>query len=437
MQLLLPSWHACPGCGEHSQHRRRRCGRCSLRARLSKLLDDGTGQTHPQLRALHEHLAGHERPDTVLAWLNKDTTSAILGELAAGQRALTHTGLDELPDSKPLRHLRSVLVATGALPARDEHLARLEQWITGTLAERDDPEQRALLHSYAIWHMLHRLRRRNNTNHATHIQTVVVQQHLRAAITLLDWLTARDRTLATAGQHDLDAWLTSEHTKHRREAGHFVRWAKRQKLTRLEFAAIRWDGPTRLVDTEARWAQARRLLHEPGIDTADRVAGLLVLLYAQWPAATSRLTLDHVHTDEHQVLLRLGREPVLLPEPLATHTRELVASRHGHASLGDQGSSRWLFPGGRPDRPISAEQLGERLRQLGLRPGQDRSTALFGLATELPAAMLARLLGIHISVAVAWQRASSGDWTNYAAAYSRRAPTPTQPSPLPVAETRE
>lgn len=423
------SWHVCPGCGEHSHHRRRRCGRCSLRARLSKLLDDGTGQIHPQLRALHEHLAGHERPDTVLGWLNKDTASAILGELAAGQPGLTHAGLDELPDSKPLRHLRSVLVATGVLPTRDEHLARLEQWLTVTLAERGDPEQRALLHSYAIWHLLHRLRRRNNTKHATHGQAVVVQQHLRAAITLLDWLTARDRTLATAGQNDLDAWLTSEHIKHRREAGHFVRWAKRQKLTSLEFAAIRWDGPTRLIDTEARWAQARRLLHEPSIDTGDRVAGLLVLLYAQWPAAISRLTLDHVHTDEHQVLLRLGREPILLPEPLAAHTRELVASRHGHAALGDQGTSRWLFPGGRPDRPISAEHLGERLRQLGLRPGQDRSTALFGLTTELPAAMLARLLGIHISVAVAWQRASSGDWTNYAADYSRRAPTPPSRDP--------
>jgi hypothetical protein len=45
--------------------------------------------------------------------------------------------------------------------------------------------------------------------------------------------------------------------------------------------------------------------------------------------------------------------------------------------------------------------------------------ALIG-ATELPAALLARLLGIHISVAVAWQRASSGDWTAYAADYSRR-----------------
>jgi hypothetical protein len=79
-----------------------------------------------------------------------------------------------------------------------------------------------------------------------------------------------------------------------------------------------------------------------------------------------------------------------------------------------------LFPGGQPGRPISAYQLAERLRQLGLHPGQSRSTALFQLATDLPAARLARMLGIHISVAVAWQRASSGDWTTYAAEVSRR-----------------
>jgi hypothetical protein len=34
-----------------------------------------------------------------------------------------------------------------------------------------------------------------------------------------------------------------------------------------------------------------------------------------------------------------------------------------------------------------------------------RSAALFQLATDLPAAVLARMPGIHITVAVAWQRA--------------------------------
>lgn len=56
--------------------------------------------------------------------------------------------------------------------------------------------------------------------------------------------------------------------------------------------------------------------------------------------------------------------------------------------------------------------------QFAPRPGQASSPDLFGLAAEL----LARLLGIHISaaVAVAWQqRASAGDWAAYAADYSR------------------
>ena len=428
-------WHLCPGCGAHSQLRSRRCARCALRQRLAELLRDDTGQIHPRLQTLHDNLTDHDRPETVLVWLNKDTATAILGELAAGHRALTHAALDELPDSKPVRHLRSVLVATAALPPRDEHLIRLEQWITRTITERTDPDERQLLQRYAIWHALHRLRRRNNGRHATYGQAAAVQHHVRAATTLLDWFAAHDLELATARQGDLDTWLTTENGKHRREAGNFVRWARRHQLTSLDFAATKWDGPSGVIDTEGRWQQARRLLHDQNIQPEDRVAALLVLLYAQWPAVISRLTLDHVHDDEHDVRLRLGREPIVLPQPLAELVRQLVAFRRGHATLGDQGTSRWLFPGGQPGRPISAAHLSERLRQVGLRPSQARSTALFGLATELPAALLARLLGIHISVAVAWQRASSGDWTNYAADYSRRQPALTGPVE-PVAEDR-
>jgi hypothetical protein len=35
--------------------------------------------------------------------------------------------------------------------------------------------------------------------------------------------------------------------------------------------------------------------------------------------------------------------------------------------------------------------------------------------------VLAKMLGVNIAVAVAWQRASGGDWTAYAAEISRRA----------------
>ena len=59
--------------------------------------------------------------------------------------------------------------------------------------------------------------------------------------------------------------------------------------------------------------------------------------------------------------------------------------------------------------------------------GPARPAALFQLATELPAALLARMLGIHIAVAVAWQRASAGDWTSYAADIAHRPNHPTPP----------
>ena len=417
-------WRSCPGCGQAGRITAGRCMTCQLRKQLRDLLGSPDGTIRPGLQSLHDNLAGYERPATVLGWLRKSTAAAILRELGAGQRPLTHAALDELPDGKPLRHLRAVLVATGALPPRDEHTARLERWISRSLAERPDPGQRQLLHRYAVWHVVRRLRGRLGGANATHGQVLAAQRNIKAAIALLDWLTARDLTLVTARQGDLEEWLAGAQPTHRTDAGNFVRWARRHKLTRMDFAAIRWGGPSAVIDTEARWQQARRLLHDDSLKPEDRLAGLLVLLYAQRATAISRLTLGHVQAANGQVRIRLGREPVVLPEPLDTLALTLTATRRGHAAIGGQGTSPWLFPGGQPGQPISSFQLTERLRQLGIRSGQSRSAALFQLATDLPAAVLARLLGIHISVAVGWQRASAGDWAAYAAEVSRRARQP-------------
>ena len=119
----------------------------------------------------------------------------------------------------------------------------------------------------------------------------------------------------------------------------------------------------------------------------------------------------------------------MLPEPIAALARQLVQARQGHAVIGDHGRSPWLFPGGQPGRPISAARMTERLCELGIRSGQARSTALFQLATDLPAAIIARMLGVHISVATAWQGASAGDWATYAAEVSRRTPKTTRVRP--------
>lgn len=181
-------------------------------------------------------------------------------------------------------------------------------------------------------------------------------------------------------------------------------------------------GPTRPLDDQHRWDIARRLLHDDTIKAEDRLAGLLVLLYAQTLAAISRMTIVDLETSNDAVRLHLGSSPINLPHPVDELARTVAEKRKGHATIGALTPSLWLFPGGQPGRPISTGQLVERLNKLGIRPGADRSTALFQLATEIPAAILARTLGIHTDVAVAWQRLSAGDWTNYAAEISRRSP---------------
>ncbi|MCW2941743.1 MAG: sle [Actinomycetia bacterium] len=98
----------------------------------------------------------------------------------------------------------------------------------------------------------------------------------------------------------------------------------------------------------------------------------------------------------------------------------LVATRRASTIINNPAATSWLFPGRRHGHPLTPSYLGGRLKKIGIQPGLARSTALFTLATELPAAILARMLGLHIKVAVAWQHASTGDWMTYAADVGRR-----------------
>ncbi|MEV8598771.1 site-specific integrase [Streptomyces griseoviridis] len=410
-------WRPCPACGQAERLQAPGpCPHCTLKQRLHELLADDTGAIPTKLQAL----AGTERAATAMRWLSGGIVSTVLSDLGSGRRPLTHEALDELPEGKVVEHIRSVLVATGTLPRRDEQMARLERHVKDLVTSHTTAEGRRILHRYATWHLLRRLRRRSRGKETTHNQLQVARQHLRAAVYLLNWLGDQNLTLATCQQTDLERWMTSDDVRHRQEAGHFVRWALSQKIARdLTFPAERWNGPSQPMDDEARWHTARRLLHDDTLKSEDRLAGLLLLLYAQWPATISRLTVEQIEETDGAVRIRLGAVPVELPAPVAELALQQVAARRSHAVLG-RTDSRWLFPGGQPGRPISAWAMGERLRKLGIRLAQARSTALFQLATDLPAAVLARTLGIDITVAVKWQRAAAGDWAAYAAEVSRR-----------------
>jgi uncharacterized protein YidB (DUF937 family) len=415
-----PAWAGCPVCSDPGHPNPGQCARCLIDRRLDELMGPCAGSLPPGLQALRRELATAEYPGTAMLWLTSPSIAPVLAGLAAGRIPLTHQALDGLPPSRALAHLRQTLVAVGALPGRDEEMIRLEAFLAGLIQSQPDTERRRLLHRYLIWHLVRRLRSRNQGRPVTWQQSRMIRRLARGAVAFLDWLDAHDLTLGSCRQADLDRWLADEHAGYREQAGRLIRWARASNLTTGHLAAARWNGPAQLIDHQHRWDTARRLLHDGTVKPEDRLAGLLVLLYAQGATAISQMTTGQIQAGDGGVRLRLGRVPIHLPEPVATIARTVLANRKGHATIGARQPSPWLFPGGQPGRPISTAQLTSRLNDLGIRPGQDRSTALFQLAAEIPAAILARTLAISTSAAVTWQRHAAGDWITYAADVSHR-----------------
>jgi hypothetical protein len=276
-----------------------------------------------------------------------------------------------------------------------------------------DAEDRRVLRSFATWHVLHRLRASQIQRQVTANVYYRCRAELAATARFLAGLRRQGRDLATCRQSDIDQATSRPSTMNLLS---FLRWATCQKhLPELRLPKPPPDQPRHFTDGEDHWTVARRLLHEQSISTADRVSGLLVLLYAQMPARIVRLTVNDITDRNSWPQLRLGRGAITLPEPLAELACRLPEREPDGIAASLAVDSPWLFPGRGPSTPMHPANMGRRLAALGIDPRSDRNTALLQLATELPVPVIADLLGIHIVTADRWAQAASVGWTTYAA----------------------
>ncbi|MGQ4516592.1 hypothetical protein [Streptomyces sp. DW26H14] len=399
------------------------CERCAAPRQLRAFLTGPDGIMRPELEPVVTALAA-STPSSLLIWLRHDRPRQLLSELAEGTGPVTHQALDQLPQSKSLRHLRAALVSTGVLPERDELLIRFEQWISRVLEEVEDPAERKVMKSFTTWFYLRRLRIRSARRRLlSSVHYNWLRYEVRSAVRLLAWLRSHGTTLATCTQSDIDQWLSSRQPG-RHAVRNFLVWAVDHGHARNVTAPTHTSsrGQTMLPEVDQRWDLSRRLLHDTTLATVDRVAGCLVLLYGQTCTRIAALTTSHVTKTDQGVQLMLGTRPLDTPEPLASLILELVRTRQGYAVVGHTDSNPWLFPGGRPGRPMDGVTLMARLNRLGIPTRAGRNTALMELAGELPAVVLSRLLGIHLNTATLWSQEAGNTRPGYAAEVARRAP---------------
>lgn len=332
----------CSVCGDTALGRRTTadgrpmCFRCQACRRVDAALTGPEGTIPETLWPVRDAIVHADNPRSVLSNFTQDKAMVLLTAIARGERPLSHDALDEHAGRSSVEYLRSLLVAAAALPARDEHLQRLQRFATALLDTVDNAADRRLLAAFCRWHLLARLRRRTIgalTPHAAYR----CRGDLTAAHRFLVFLRDRDHDPASCTQDDIDTWFA-----------------------------------------------------QPTQHTVDASRGFLGLQ------------------------LRLGGTAITVPPPLDELLTLLLATRpRGIAARLHHGD--WLFPGRRPGHHLHATRLAQRLRALGVDPRADRNTALLQLAAEVPPAVLADLLGLHIGTAISWANEAGGDWTNYAA----------------------
>src|SRR3989442_9126889 len=184
------------------------------------------------------------------------------------------------------------------------------------------------------------------------------------------------------------------------------------RMPRLRLPSRSMSNPAP-VTQDRRLALIRGLLTDQRAPMRERVAGLLLLLYAQPVSRIVRLTIDDVRRVDDQVLLRLGDPPVPVPAPFADLLLALAGNRTNMATATNQ-DARWLFPGRRPGQPMQPSSLGPALRASGIPVQNGRTAAIRQLVLQAPAAVLAGMLGYHDKTTARLVTEAGGTWNRYA-----------------------
>ena len=395
------------------------CPRCHLRLRLDDLLAGFDGHIATQLQPLADALLRSDQPRQMVNWLGRAAAARLLVSIGRTGEPITHHQLDQLPPSQAIRSARRVLVASGVLPDRCEYIEAVEPWLE-RFVSRQPVAHHQILTTYARWAVLHRARRRATFTTPTYSTSTHLQTKIRIVADFLNWLDARHLTLDQLRQTHVDRWVLDRPSLDAYKVRFFLRWAtKRDLLT----AAVALDtGPRgrnttpRLISEDQRWTHLQRCLRDRNLPLDLRIVGALLLLFGHPVGRTVRLTNDDVLTIGGSRYLRLGQTPLLMPPALANLIDEQL-QQPARTPLGKvMNTTTWLFPSTHPGGHVEPKTFYNRLAAIGITVRPGRRAALMALAQDLPAAVLARLIGLHITTAASWSQELKHDWSAYLSA---------------------
>jgi hypothetical protein len=409
----IPGNFICKTCRQEGEiYRAGECARCALRDDLCTIL-----LHHPAdpaaMQTLIEVLCGVDRPESILTWKRNLQVLKLLGGITSGAIPLTHDGLTAAGSGRHVDHLRSMLEHHGLLPQRDEHLARFETWLASKLDAISKRAVRGPVEQFATWHHLSRLRRNSLPGQSSDGPVRSAKQEITGTIKFLTWLNdTHHRTAATCNQQDVNEYLASGPSTRHLIRTFFV-WAKKSKINKSVQIGHRQAKTTRSLTQDQRLAWLKELLQGDAETLPYRVAGTLLLLYAQPLVRVAALETTAIVLTPRELHISLGKEPAPVPEPFAGMLRHHLNNRPNLRTAGGAVATPWLFPGYHAGKHLDPQSIMFRLRELGINLLGARNAALQKLVAEVPPPLVAELLGYSYQVAHRHAEIAAQPWSRY------------------------
>lgn len=134
-----------------------------------------------------------------------------------------------------------------------------------------------------------------------------------------------------------------------------------------------------------------RHAHRARRKSAVRIAGILLLLYAQPLVRVAAIEVSAIGRSPDGLVITFGASAVPAPHPFDTLLQQHLDHRPNQR--GANADSSWLFPGTRAGRHLHPNTIMLRLRALGINLRATRTTALRQLVSQAPPPVVATMLG--------------------------------------------
>jgi hypothetical protein len=222
-----------------------------------------------------------------------------------------------------------------------------------------------------------------------------------------------NRIIADCTQQDVDEYLASGPTT-RHPIRTFFIWAKKSKINVAVQIGHRKAKTTPTITQQQRLCWLKELLTGDSDSLPYRIAGSLLLLYAQPLTKIAALQATAVTDLDGETRIALGEEPIPVPQPFASQLNYHLRNRPNLRTAGGTAGTPWLFPSNRPGRHLDPQSIMMRLRWLGVDLLGSRNTALQELVSEVPPPLVAEMLGYSYQVTQRHAELAGTNWAKYA-----------------------